>query len=86
MFEPPQESVSIRVQVSDYPGNYSLRIYNSAGELVRNLDHRTLTGPYQNDYSWNGKNDAGSYCASGVYVIYLIEPVKRRIARVLLVH
>jgi hypothetical protein len=85
LFLSSQESVTIRVSLNEYPGEYSLRIYNSAGELVRNLDERSLTSPFQWVYPWDGRNDKGEMCASGVYIIYLIEPVKRRVAKVLLV-
>jgi flagellar hook assembly protein FlgD len=62
-----------------------LRIYNSAGEHIQTLDSQDLNGPYQRSYSWDGTNKHGDSCASGVYVIYLIKPYGRQLARVLLV-
>lgn len=85
MFQPPQESVTIRVAMSSYPGDYFLRIYNTAGELVRHLDQRSLTGPYGTVKSWDGRNDGQEMCASGVYIIYFVEPLNCRIAKVLLI-
>lgn|GEM_PF-1187056 len=86
LFHPPQEPVSIHVGVNAYPGEYSLRIYNTAGELVRHLDEKSLTQPFAYAYAWDGTNDQHEMCSSGVYIIYLIEPFQRRIAKVMLVH
>ena len=68
-----------------YTGNYSLWIYNSAGEHIKTLDNRELTQPIRSSYSWEGTNKYGDKCASGVYVIYLALPYERRLARVLLI-
>jgi hypothetical protein len=82
----PNQPVSIYVSTIDYPGNYSLTIYNSAGENIKNLASQYLTGPFQQVYSWDGKNKVGDLCATGVYVIYLSEPLRTRMARVILIH
>jgi hypothetical protein len=80
-----QQSVSIFVSFSQYPGHYDLSIYNSAGEFITNLDNNNLKGGFEGSYSWNGTNKNGEKCASGVYIIYLIEPTSRKFARVLLI-
>jgi hypothetical protein len=85
LFNPGQEPVSIYVAASKYPGPYSLAVYNSAGECVKVLDKRELTEPFQHSYLWDGKNQYGEKCASGMYIIYLVEPFNLRLARVLLV-
>jgi len=72
------------VEYNLYPGAYSLRVYNSAGEHIRTLDDGILDNPVRRSYAWDGKNKYGEPCASGVYVIYLIEPYDRKIKRVIL--
>jgi len=53
---------------------------------VRHLDEKSLTQPFAYAYAWDGTNDQHEMCSSGVYIIYLIEPFQRRIAKVMLVH
>ncbi len=68
------------------PGDpYSLRIYNSAGEFIKNMDLNTKTTPISKAYSWDGTNYNGDKCASGVYILYLIEPYERHLKRLILV-
>lgn len=86
VFNPANDSVSIHVAYSKYPGNYSLTIYNSAGEHIRTLDSTNMTGVLDQYYQWDGKNKYGEVCASGVYIFYLIEPFDRKFKRVLLIH
>jgi hypothetical protein len=85
-FRPSQGPVSIEVEYTQYPGNYSLRVYNSAGELIKILDSRYLNSPVYQWYSWDGTNKFGNKCASGVYIFYLIEPFDRKLKRVILIH
>jgi hypothetical protein len=85
IFNANQEPVSIYVSFNQYPGNYSLSIYNSAGEFIANLDNQRINGGYENLYHWDGTNQNKEKCANGVYIIYLIEPLHRKIARVLLI-
>lgn len=64
-----------------------MKVYNSAGEHIVTLDEKELSGPLPTTvYAWKGINKYGDKCATGVYVIYLMEPVKRRLARVVLVN
>jgi hypothetical protein len=77
--------VSIFVQYTKFPGNYSLWIYNSAGEHVRTLDNQVLSAPISQSYHWDGKNKYGANCASGVYILYLIEPFSEKMKRLLLI-
>ena len=80
------ESVPIFVDYTTYPGQYELRIYNSAGEHIKTLDSQQLTGPVSQWYSWDGKNKYGADCATGVYVFYLIEPFSAKTKKILLIH
>ncbi len=86
LFHPPQESVSIQVQYSLYPGPYELRIYNSVGEHIKTLDEGNLSAPISMNYQWDGKNKYGDTCASGVYIFYLIEPFSQKAKRIILIH
>jgi hypothetical protein len=62
-------SVSIFIGSYAYPGKFSLRIYNSAGEVIRTLEDTNLTGPLAKTYLWDGTNVHGDRVASGVYII-----------------
>ncbi len=79
----PSNPVSIFVEYSLYPGFYELRIYNSAGEHIKTLDSRFLEGPVSQSYLWDGTNKYGDSCASGVYLINLVEPFGTKTKRVL---
>jgi len=78
--------VQIHVVITQFPGGYDLTIFNSAGEKIKTVDSAYLTSEYERTYSWDGTNNYGERCASGVYIISLTEPFKRRVARVLFVH
>jgi flagellar hook assembly protein FlgD len=83
IFSPSAGPVSIYVKYDVYPGNYSLNIYNSAGEHIKTLDDQNLNGPVARYYSWDGTNKFGETVASGVYLIYLLEPFDQKMKRVL---
>ncbi|HTA75724.1 MAG TPA: SBBP repeat-containing protein [bacterium] len=78
--------VLIHVSTADGPGNYALSIFNSAGENIKNLDKTYLLGPFQQTYSWDGRNKFGNPCASGVYIIHVTLPFKSITARVIFIH
>ena len=85
MFNAGQDLVSTFVATSKYPGDYSLKVYNTAGERVRVLDNRQVTQPFEHTYLWDGTNMYGEKCASGMYIFYLVEPYGTKLARVLLI-
>ncbi len=86
LFNPGQESVSIYVvYCSDIGGDFALNVYNTAGEHIRTLDERRLTGSFSSSYLWDGINKHGDSCASGGYVIQMVNPFKVKNKRVLLV-
>ena len=70
MFTPGAETVDIQVSTVNYPNALSLRVYNSAGELVRILGQTDTTGPFTQTYTWDGKNVNGEKVGSGVYLIF----------------
>ena len=79
------DKVSIYVSTNQYPGPYTLRIYNSAGEHIKTLDEGNLGEPYARTFTWDGTNTYNRPCASGVYIIYWAKPLGTRTARILLV-
>lgn len=50
-------------------GNYSLKIYNIAGQVIRTLDGKGTAG--QNTVTWNGMDNGGRKVANGVYLYNL---------------
>jgi hypothetical protein len=82
----PPEWLWIRVNMGR-PGDVTLRIYNSAGELVRVIldkyagSEREVILRY-----WDGKNQAGDTVAAGVYILHAIMPHTTKIAKILVLH
>ncbi len=86
LFRPSMNKVvNINVQYNKFPGNYDLWIYNSVGEHIKTLDTTHLNSPVNKNYQWDGTNKNGDPCASGVYVLYLVEPFDRKIKRIVLI-
>jgi hypothetical protein len=77
--------VSICVEYSQFPGEYDLWIYNTAGEHIKTLDHQELSAPISQSYTWDGTNKYNDKCASGVYLFYLIEPFETKMKRIALI-
>ncbi|MDW8056118.1 MAG: carboxypeptidase regulatory-like domain-containing protein [Elusimicrobiota bacterium] len=50
-------------------GEVKFYIYNLAGELVKTIDEGEKTGGYCYYTEWDGTNDKGDKCASGVYIL-----------------
>jgi hypothetical protein len=57
----------------------SLRVYNTAGRLVRVLEEGERA-PGRYSTRWNGRDDAGRRLAAGVY-FYALEAGERRLSR-----
>jgi fibronectin type 3 domain-containing protein len=59
------------------PGHTWVKVYNLAGELIRNLWEGNVGAQFNPDYpfllslAWDGKNDRGEIVASGVYLIHV---------------
>lgn len=83
-FHADQRPVSIYVGYTKFPGNYSLWVYNTAGEHIKTLDNQYQTAPIHKSYLWDGTNKYGEKCASGVYILYLVEPFDTKSKRVIL--
>ncbi len=81
----PANPVSIFVNYTSYPGPYALWIYNTAGEHVKTLADRQLSAPVSESYLWDGTNKYNAPCASGVYILYLVEPFSQKMKRIVLI-
>ncbi len=84
-FQSNQGPVSIYIGNSSYPGPYSLKIYNSAGEHIKTLDDRYLENSITQSYLWDGTNKSDDPCASGVYLIKLSEPFSTKWKKLILI-
>jgi len=79
------QQVEVKVLL-DNGGKCSLKIYNSAGEYVRDLAEENLL-PYQvGDYIWDRKNNTGTEVSSGVYMIRMVSSYSILVKKVMLVH
>jgi hypothetical protein len=85
LFRPSQGDVLLQVAECTWSGNYSLKIYNSAGEYILTLDDRKLDPPFSQTYHWNGTNRYGDACASGVYLLRLSKPTGAEVKKLILV-
>ncbi len=54
---------------ADKGGRVRFYIYNLAGELVKDIDEGAKTGGYYYYTEWDGRNNSGEECASGVYFL-----------------
>lgn len=87
ILRPSVGPVTIRVGSATYNGPYSLRIYNSAGELIKILDDQaSLPAAIDITYTWNGTNTHGDKVADGIYLFYLRRPVGVEMKKIAVVH
>lgn len=86
VFSPPTDTIGIHMAYSKYPGDYSLKVYNSSGEHTKTMDSQNMTGILNAYYQWDGKNKYGDVCASGICIFYLTESFSRKMKQVLLIH
>ena len=61
-----------------------LEIYNLKGQLVKSLHEGLLNAGFHN-IAWNGKDNCGSYCASGLYLYILKVESKKFIKKLMLI-
>jgi hypothetical protein len=85
LFRPPQQPVTITFGSDCLTGNHSLKVYNSAGEQVRRLALSPGAPGGWTVVLWDGTNEAGESCASGVYLFRLEFPLSVQLRRSLLV-
>ena len=85
LFVPGTDQVNIQITTANYPNNINLRVYNSAGELVRILEDLSVPNAYSNTYVWDGLNVNNTKVASGVYLIVLKTDQYTKMGRILAV-
>lgn len=51
------------------PGRTTVRIYDVAGRLVKELVNEDLAAAARHEFSWNGRDDRGQGVASGTYYV-----------------
>jgi hypothetical protein len=87
MFQPSQEPAGLGLAVHvNESGHYLLCIYNSAGEMVKTLRNKQVSGPWNETVTWDGTNEQGSRVASGVYIIRLTTTLTVHTARLAVIH
>jgi len=62
--------ILIEVRLPVLKAHISLRIYDLRGVCVRILDNGVLRGA-NSDFHWDGRNDAGYFLGTGMYIIHL---------------
>jgi hypothetical protein len=78
--------VCITISTNEFPGPLQLKIYNSAGEHIKDLYKTYLTAPLApTTINWDGRNKYGQKVASGVYLLYLIKPYGRLMGRLVVI-
>jgi hypothetical protein len=84
---PLDGKVCVTIGSSSYPGPMNLAIYNTAGERIKTLCDVYLDAPMPiTTYYWDGTNQTGQKVGSGVYVVYLLKPFARLLARLAVIH
>jgi hypothetical protein len=81
----PPDWLMVRVHLGQ-AGKVTLRIYNSAGELVKKLVDEFGLDKQVILSKWDGKNDAGQTVAAGVYVIQANIPHTSKLVKFVVLH
>ena len=55
------------MEFRNLPHRATIRIYNSTGDLIKQIDHRSNTSIQR----WNGRNEVGEQVAPGIYVYHI---------------
>ena len=55
------------MEFRNLPQRATIRIYNSTGDLIKQIDHRNNTSTQR----WNGRNEVGEQIAPGIYVYHI---------------
>lgn len=81
---PTSGPVSIYVSFPE-AGKYEMKIYNSNGEFIKDLGQGVSSGVNSYSFSWAGTNYLNQPCASGIYIIYFLQPLGVKEAKILLI-
>ena len=55
------------MEFRNLPDRATIRIYNSTGDLIRQIDHRNNTSMQR----WDGRTEAGEQISAGIYVYHI---------------
>jgi flagellar hook assembly protein FlgD len=85
VFKPVTDVPPVRVNVHlSLSGPCFLRVYNSAGELVKTLWYETAAdAPKDITVEWDGTNNKGQMVSSGVYILHFMGLFESRTAKLL---
>ncbi|HET9870291.1 MAG TPA: FlgD immunoglobulin-like domain containing protein, partial [bacterium] len=61
-----------------------MRVYNSAGEFIKNLAPGTDPQGLSHSFLWDGTNYLNQPCADGIYILYYLQPRQVSETKVLL--
>jgi flagellar hook assembly protein FlgD len=85
LFAVSQGSPVTMTVTADYAGSTSLKVYNSAGELIGDLYEGSTAADSPQTFTWNGTTAAGDPAASGSYFFRLRVGPKELVKRLALV-
>lgn len=88
LFHPSLGPVTLTVSNGCLTGDYSMKVFNSAGEHVRTLGLIPVPGADPASpvtTLWDGKNKYGDECASGTYIFFYTNPQHSGMRRVILI-
>jgi hypothetical protein len=87
LFIPSEGPLFMSVYSGCLTGDHSLKIYNSAGEVVKTLPLLPAGSPTASvTATWDGTNKDGGACASGLYILRFLTDWTVSSRRVILVH
>ena len=55
------------MEFRNLPDRATIRIYNSSGDLIKQIDHRNNTSIQR----WDGRNEAGERISTGIYIYHI---------------
>ncbi|MCD4814477.1 T9SS type A sorting domain-containing protein [bacterium] len=68
LFRPKQAPLELYYKIKSVE-SVTIKIYNLAGRKVRTLLDTSYSGQIASQMDWDGKNDAGDWVGSGVYIL-----------------
>ena len=71
----PTDQPFVTIKFADPVGGHvRVRVYNTAGELIKTLFDETAVAGARYEREWDGRNNRGEAVASGVYLIHMTTP------------
>lgn len=73
------------IQFTGLPTEATIKIFNSAGELIRTLNHTSSSSLAQSIELWDMKNESNQLAAPGVYFYYIKSPIGEKTGKFFIV-